>query len=183
MTTAGSPLSIYLDTSIFAGQVLQKDAEDEKCALLLEKISNNELDSYFFMTSKFTLVELAELIARKETTEKAKSILFDIMNIEMPIALLNPEPVHRTWYTQNKKKQNREKSYGYDIDRLISNLVNTALEFRIPGFDTIHAHTVKKLGEQIIAVSKDKDFKRFKGIDNVTEVLKASEFLSKYSTM
>ena len=73
------PKTVYLDTSIFAGKVLLSDAEDKKCALLIKKISDKEFDNYTFITSIFTLVELAELISRKETEDKAKIILFDIL--------------------------------------------------------------------------------------------------------
>jgi len=165
------PRLVYLDTSIFAGKVLLTDAEDEKCAVLIEKISSGEFDDYEFITSKFTLIELAELISRKQTQDKAKSILFDIIyNPDLPIFLINPESVHKTW----------AKSEFFDIDLLIADIVNTALEYKIPGFDTIHAHTVKTLKEKIIAVSKDTHFGRFEKIKNVTEVVKPSVFLDKY---
>lgn len=162
---------VYLDASIFAGAVLLADAEDQQCALLIKRIANKKFAGYQFITSKFTLIELAELVSRKETKDKAKAILFDIVyNPDLPIDLINPEPVHKTW---------GKKQY-FDIDLLIAHLVNTALEYSIPGFDTIHAHTVKKINEQIIAVSKDKDFNRFQKITNVIDIVKASEFLGKY---
>jgi len=88
---------VYLNTSIFAGKVLLNDAEDKKCALLIKNISEEKFADYEFVTSKFTLIELAELISRKKTKEKAKAILFDIMNNpDLPIYLINPEPVHKT---------------------------------------------------------------------------------------
>ena len=122
--------SVYLDTSIFAGKVILADTEDRQCALLIDKVPCNDLKEYKFLTSKFTLIELAELISRKVTEEKAKSIIFDLVyNPESRIFLVNPEPVHKTWAT---------KQY-FDIDILIANIVNTALKHRIPGFDTIHA--------------------------------------------
>lgn len=163
--------TVYLDTSIFAGKVLLNDAEDKKCALLIKKISDKELRNYKFITSIFTLVELAEVIARKETEDKAKSILFDIMNDpELPIYLVNPEPSHKT---------SKGREY-FDIDRLIANLVKTALKYRIPGFDTIHAHTIRKLDEKVIAISKDNHFNRFKELENVIDVVNASGFLDRY---
>lgn len=169
-------MSVYLDTSIFAGKVLLSDDEDKKCALLMETISNKEFDNYAFMTSKFTLVDLAELISRRKTIDKAKSILFDIMNNpDLPIYLLNPEPVHKTWTHKTLGKRQL-----FDIDLLIANLVNTALDYRIPGFDTIHAHTVRRLGEDVIVVSRDTHFSRFKGINNVIDIVTASGFLDKY---
>lgn len=161
---------VYLDTSIFAGKVLLSDAEDKKCALLIKKVTNNEFGDYEFVTSKFTLIELAELISRKKTKNKAKVVLWDIYDPDLPVYLINPEPVHKTW----------EKGEYFDIDLLIANLINTALDYSIPGFDTIHAHTVKGLDEKVIAVSKDVHFNRFEKIKNVTEVVKASEFLDKY---
>ena len=63
---------------------------------------------------------------------------------------------------------------------LIAHFVNTALKYKIPGFDTIHAHTVKNLNEKVIAVSKDNHFKRFDKLKNIIEILKPSEFLNKY---
>jgi len=162
---------VYLDASIFAGTVLLSDDEDKQCALLIKRIANKEFAGYQFITSKFTLIELAELISRKETKDKAKAILFDIVyDPELPIDLIDPEPVHKTW----------GKRRYFDIDLLIAHLVNTALEYSIPGFDTIHAHTVMKINEKIIAVSKDRDFKRFQRITNVIDIVKASEFLDKY---
>ena len=167
---------VYLDTSIFAGKVLLSDAEDKKCASLIDKISNKEFENWRFGTSKFALVELAEVISRQRTEDQAKSILFDVMyNPDLAIYLLNPEPVHKTWVHKT-----RGKRQFFDIDLLIANLVNTALEYSIPGFDTIHAHTIKRLNEEVIAVSKDTDFNRFKGVKNVIDVVKASEFLDKY---
>ncbi|MBA7596399.1 hypothetical protein ES703_03369 [subsurface metagenome] len=163
--------TVYLDTSIFAGKVLLNDAEDKKCALLIKKISDKECGNYKFITSIFTLVELAELISRRETEDKAKSILFDIMNDpDLPIYLINPEPVH---------KASKTREY-FDIDILIAHLVKTALKYSIPGFDTIHAHTVRNLDEKIIAVSKDTHFKRFNKLENVIDVVNASDFLDKY---
>lgn len=157
----------YLDTSVFAGSVLLEDDEDRSCALLIRQISNNLYDDYTFITSVFTLIELAELIARKRTKDKAKAILFDIMyDPNLPIQLVNPEPVHKTW---------GQKDY-FDIDKLVANLVNTALEYGIPGFDTIHAHTIRRLDSKVIAISKDVHFNRFKKIKNVTDVVIPSEF-------
>lgn len=165
------PKLVYLDTSIFAGAILLNDNEDKKCALLLKKICQNKLTKYEFITSIFTLVELAELISRKKTKNKAKAILFDLVyNPDYRITLVNPEPTHKIW-------GNREY---FDIDLLIANLVNTALEYHIPGFDTIHAHTVKNLDEKIIVISKDSHFNRFKKLKNVIEVIRASDFLNKY---
>ena len=162
---------VYLDTSIFAGRILLDDEEDKKSSLLLRRISNEKYPYFRFVTSKFTLVELAELISRKKTKNKAKTVLFDLMNDpKLPIFFLNPEKPHK----ETKKKE------FYDIDTLIQNFVNTALDYNIPGFDTIHAHTVKETNEEIIAISKDKHFKRFKKLKNVKEVLKPSQFLSKY---
>lgn len=162
---------VYLDTSVFAGKVLLTDAEDKNCALLLEKISNKQLDNYDFITSKFTLIELAELIARRKTKDEAKSILFDLMyDRDLRIYLVNPESAHKAW-----------KGYEYfDIDTLIAGLVNTALKYGIPGFDTIHAHTIRNLEEKIIAVSKDAHFNRFRKLDAVVDVVNASDFLDKY---
>lgn len=162
---------IYLDTSIFAGKVLMRDFEDKKCSALWNKIIKNKLGDFEFITSKFTLIELAELISRKKTKMKAKALLFDITsNPDLPISLMSPEMPH---------KLSKGKEF-FDIDLLISNIINTALEYNIPGFDTIHAHTVKKLKKNIIAVSKDKHFKRFQNIKNVIEILKPSQFLDKY---
>ena len=161
----------YLDTSIFAGSALLEDDEDRSCALLIERISNNLYEDYTFITSVFTLIELAELIARRKTKDKAKAILFDIMyDPNLPIQLVNPEPVHKTW---------GQRDY-FDIDRLVANLVNTALEYGIPGFDTIHAHTIRKLNSKVIAISKDVHFNRFKQIKNVSDVVKPSEFVKDY---
>ena len=163
---------VYLDTSIFAGMVLLSDEEDKKCALLIKKIANKEFENHQFITSKFTLIELAELITRKETKEKAKAVLFDLVyDPDLQIDLISPEPAHKTLY----------KREYFDIDLLIAHIVNTALEYSIPGFDTIHAHTVRKLNEKIIAISKDKDFHKFRGITNVSEVVKASDFLNEHS--
>lgn len=162
---------VYLDTSIFAGKVMLADVEDRKCALLIDKVSGNEFKTYRFLTSKFTLIELAELIARKVTEDKAKSILFDLVyNPELPIYLMNPEPVHKTWATREY----------FDIDLLIANIVNTALKHRMPGFDTIRAHTITMLEEKVIAVSKDTHFQRFRGLENVVDVVTATSFLDKY---
>ena len=162
---------VYLDTSIFAGDVLRNDAEDKQCATLMRKIVKNEFRTYTFITSIFTLIELAELIARKKTKNRAKAILFDIMNNpDLPVYLVNPEPIHRRW----------GKREYFDIDLLIAHFVNTALDHRIPGFDTIHAHTIINIGESVIAVSKDAHFGRFKGLKNVVDVVRASAFLQKY---
>lgn len=163
---------VYLDTSVFAGKVLIKDAEDKSCALLWKEITNRKYRNFQFITSIFTLIELAELISRKKSKMKAKAVLFDIMNNpDLPISLMGPEKAH-------KVSKNKE---FFDIDLLIANMINTALRYNLPGFDTIHAHTVKTLKEKaIIVVSKDKHFKRFKKIKNVKEVLKASQFLKKY---
>ena len=165
-------LLVYVDTSVFAGKVLLKDEEDKKSSLLIRRISANKFNNFKFVTSKFTLVELGELISRKKTKNKAKTVLFDIMyNSKLPIFLLNPEDPH---------KEFKKKEY-FEIDLLIKNFVNTALDFNIPGFDTIHAHTVKTIDQNIIAVSKDNHFRRFNKIKNVSEVLKPSQFLIKYS--
>ena len=171
MTKGTHSKLVYLDTSIFADKVLLSDAEDRKCAQLINRIANKEFGNYKFITSKFTLIELAELISRKKTKNKAKIILFDMMdNPDLPIYFVNPEPVHETW----------GRHEYFDINFLIRNLINTALDYSIPGFDTIHAHAVRKLNEKIIAVSKDVHFNRFTKIKNVTEVVTASEFLGKY---
>jgi len=162
---------VYLDTSIFAGTVLLSDDEDKKCAFLINIIANKGFEDYQFITSKFTLIELAELISRKETKDKAKAVLFDIVyNPDLPINLISPESAHKSW----------GKREYFDIDLLIAHLVNTALEYSIPGYDTIHAHTVIKLNENVIVVSKDKDFNKLLTIGNVIDVVKASEFLDKY---
>lgn len=97
---SNQPISklVYLDTSIFAGKVLLSDKEDQKCVELIEKISNNELDNFTFVTSKFTLIELAELICRKKTQNEAKALLFDIMHDpNLKIMLLNPQPAHKKY--------------------------------------------------------------------------------------
>ena len=162
---------VYLDTSIFAGSALRRDAEDEKCRLLIEKIRDGKLSSYEFVTSIFTLVELADVISRRQTEEKAKALLFDVMNDpDLPIYFADPEPAHKTW---------KGREY-FDIDVLIRNFLNTTLKYRLPGFDTIHAHTVRKLDKKVIAVSKDKHFGRFEGLNNVVSVVNASDFLQKY---
>jgi predicted nucleic acid-binding protein len=162
---------IYLDTSVFVGKILSQDNEDKKSKLLLNRIFNHKYDDLKFVSSKFTLIELAELISRKKTKNKAKIVLFDLMyNPDIPIYFINPEKEHKEW---------KKKEY-FDIDRLISNFINTALDFNIPGFDTIHAHTVKKLNEKMIAVSKDNHFKRFKQLKNIIQILKPSEFIEKY---
>ena len=67
MSKEDSLQSVYLDTSIFAGKVMMADQEDKQCAILLGKISSNEFNQFRFLTSKFTLIEIAELIARKVT--------------------------------------------------------------------------------------------------------------------
>ena len=57
--------------------------------------------------------------------------LFDLMNNpDIPIYFINPEKVHKNW---NKREH-------FDIDLLIANIINTALDYNLPGFDTIHAH-------------------------------------------
>ena len=88
----------------------------------------------------------------------------------MPIYLINPKPVHKTW---------KGRDYFY-IDMLVARLVKTALKYTIPGFNTIHAHTVQNLDEKVIAVSKDRDFSRFKKLGNVIDVATASDFLDRY---
>jgi len=171
MSKEDSLQSVYLDTSIFAGKVMMADQEDKQCAILLGKISSNEFNQFRFLTSKFTLIEIAELIARKVTEDKAKSTLFDLVyNPQIPIFLINPEPAHKTW---------ARREY-FDIDLLVANIVNTALKHRMPGFDTIHAHTIFTVGERIIAVSKDTHFQRFKNIKNVVDVVTATDFLKNY---
>ena len=105
------------------------------------------------------------------TEDKAKSTLFDLVyNPQIPIFLINPEPAHKTW---------ARREY-FDIDLLVANIVNTALKHRMPGFDTIHAHTIFTVGERIIAVSKDTHFQRFKNIKNVVDVVTATDFLKNY---
>ncbi len=162
---------VYLDTSIFAGAILLQDEEDKKSKILLRNISKNKYTKFEFVTSKFTLIELAELISRKKTENKAKVTLFDLLYYPNNIInFINPEKPH---------KKSTTKEY-FDMDTLISNIVNTALKFKIPGFDTIHAHTVSKQDKKTVAISKDNHFKRFNKIKKVIEILKPSQFLEKY---
>lgn len=162
---------VYLDTSIIAGSILKNDLEDKEAFKLISKIKRNKYPNFEFITSSFTLIEVAEVISRKKDKSRAKVLLWDIVNNpSVPILPVHPEPVH---------KKSGSKEY-HELDELVAGIINTALEYKIPGYDTIHAHTVKNIKDKVIAVSKDKHFKYFQKLSNVSKVMKASEFIEEY---
>lgn len=165
---------VYIDSCVFISSIKEDEGENYITAKqLIEKINSKVFPfaPYKFYTSKFTLVELGEAIARKMSQQQAKSIIFDLIYPKRKrIFFLDPS---------KPDKKIQQKKY-FDIDKLIRQLTHTAIEYCLPAFDTIHCHTIIMSDIDII-ITNDEHFKKFQKIKiegKEIEILTPKEFLN-----
>lgn len=156
---------------MFVSSVKTDEGEQHKDAKkLIEKIyeTPNPFKLFRFFTSKFSLIEIGEVIARKVNVLEAKSLQLDL--------LYHPEKRIRLSDPYKPDMRENGKSY-FDIDKLVLELSYTGMEYQLPVFDTIHCHTILTARTKVV-ISSDKHFKKLEklGIDLETP----KSFLKKY---
>ena len=137
----------YIDSNIFV-QYAKKDHQlHNKSKEFIDDIVNkySKCKKLKFFASRFSGVEIASALRRKNSRKDAEAFLFKKENLWKNVFLpLPPSP--------------KEK---FQIDNFISELMEIALKFGTDSGDTIQTHAIETYKDQIdYVITNDKDFKK-----------------------
>ncbi len=119
--------NIYIDSNVIIAAEITNEQYHKESNEFMKFVTEKKHLGFIFFTSVFTSLELASaMIRRTHDPDKVYSLLYRTKNIWKhtinPLAPIPPKEMT-------------------SFSRLIDNLSETAVKFRTPAADTIHAHT------------------------------------------
>jgi len=137
-------IEIYIDSNVIVASEIEEEEHHQKSKEFMEYVLASKGTDTIFFTSVFTFSELASaMIRRTNNKDKAYSLLYQIRNSwKKFIKPLPPIP-----------GKNRA-----DFIELVETLIETAIRFRTPSADTIHAQTVAGYEINYLVTWNKKDF-------------------------
>ncbi|MFH0860572.1 MAG: hypothetical protein V1921_05180 [Candidatus Altiarchaeota archaeon] len=118
-------LNVYIDSDVMIASEIKDEQNHVESKKFMDYIIKSRGEDIKFFTSQYTFVELASaMIRRTKKSDKAYSLLYRVRNSWKKF--INPLPP-------------MEKMTSFS--NLVDNLIETAIGFKTPAGDTIHAHT------------------------------------------
>jgi predicted nucleic acid-binding protein len=156
-------IEIYIDSNVIVASEIEEEEEHQKSEEFMEYVLASKGTDTIFFTSVFTFSELASaMIRRTNNKDKAYSLLYQIRNSwKKFIKPLPPIP--------GKKRA--------DFIELVETLIESAIRFRTPSADTIHAQTVAGYEINYLVTWNKKDFSEMEKQINGLKVLTPTEML------
>ena len=156
-------IEIYIDSNVIvASEIAEEEYHQESKEFMEYVLASKGTDTTFF-TSVFTFLELASaMIRRTENADRVYSLLYRIKNswkdLIRPVPPMPPQKL--TSFT-----------------RLVDALIETAIRFRTPSADTIHAQTVAGYEIHYLVTWNKKDFSEMEKQISELKVLSPTEML------
>ena len=156
-------IEIYIDSNVIVASEIEEEEHHQKSKEFMEYVLASKGTDTIFFTSVFTFSELASaMIRRTNNKDKAYSLLYQIRNSwKKFIKPLPPIP-----------GKNRA-----DFIELVETLIETAIRFRTPSADTIHAQTVAGYEINYLVTWNKKDFSEMEKHISKLKVLNPTEML------
>jgi len=156
-------IEIYIDSNVIVASKIETEEHYQQSKEFMEYVLASKGTDTIFFTSVFTFSELASaMIRRTNDKDKAYSLLYQIRNSwKKFIQPLPPIP---------GKKQ-------ADFIELVETLIESAIRFRTPSADTIHAQTVAGYEINYLVTWNKKDFSEMEKQISELKVLTPVEML------
>jgi len=120
-------INIYIDTDVIVAAKMEDEQNHKESKKFLDYVLGTENPDTTFITSVFTFLELASaMIRRTKNQHRTYSLLYQIKN---------------SWKDSIKPVLPMPTKKLTSFSRLVDRLVETAIKFRTPSGDTIHAQT------------------------------------------
>lgn len=120
-------INIYIDTDVIVAAEMKDEQNHAESKKLMDYVLRQEHPDTTFITSVFSFLELASaMIRRTKNQHRTYSLLYQIKN---------------SWKDSIKPVLPLPTKKLTSFSRLVDRLVETAIKFRTPSGDTIHAQT------------------------------------------
>jgi len=120
--------NIYIDSNVIVSAEIQGERNHTESKEFMGFLLNVKIPDVYYVTSVFTFVELASaMIRRTGDRDRSYSLLYRIQ---------------KSWKDAIRPYPPLEPSQSRSYTSLVDSLVETAIRFRTPSGDSIHAQTV-----------------------------------------
>lgn len=137
--------NFYIDSNVFVSAEIKSESTYKDSLNFIKYILENKIPNIYYYTSIFTFLELASAIIRRtRSKDKAYSLLYRVRNSWKK--KINPLPPADT----------------QSFTKLIDELIESAIYFKTPSADTIHAQTIAKNNIGFFVTWNIKDFRGLK---------------------
>lgn len=120
--------NVYIDSNVFVSAEIQGERNHAESKEFMDFLLKVKVPNVYYVTSVFTFVELASaMIRRTGDRDRSYSLLYRIQ---------------KTWRDTIRPYPPTEPSRSKSYTSLVDSLVETAIRFRTPSGDSIHAQTV-----------------------------------------
>ncbi len=120
--------NVYIDSNVIVAAEIAGERNHNESEKFMDRVLNARVPEISYVTSVFTFLELASaMIRRTKNQDKTYSLLYRIQ---------------KTWRESIKPYPPLEPAKSTSYTRLVNALVETAIRFRTPSGDTIHAQTI-----------------------------------------
>jgi len=156
-------IEIYIDSNVIVASEIAEEDHHQKSKEFMEYVLASKGTDTVFFTSIFTFSELASaMIRRTNNKDKAYSLLYQIRNSwKKFIKPLPPIP--------GKKRA--------EFIELVETFIESAIKFRTPSADTIHAQTIAGYEIPYFVTWNKKHFKEMQNQISELKVLTPTEML------
>lgn len=123
-------VEVYIDSDVIVSAEIPGERNHDESKKFMESALAARGASFNYVTSIFAFLEIASaMIRRTKNKHKAYSLLYR---------------VQKSWKTSIRPYPPIEPRELTSFTRLVDSLIETAIRFRTPAGDTIHAQTVQR---------------------------------------
>ena len=156
-------VTIYIDSNVIIASQLDDEKHHAESKHFMQKVQGTRESDTYYVTSVFTFLELASaMIRRTRNEDKALALLYKIRN---------------SWKKSIRPVPPLGSRQLTSFTALIESLIDSAIKFRTPSADTIHAQSVYLYDLDYLVTWNVEDFVHLKESMRNLTVLNPSQML------